>query len=420
MGLTNIQLLGFAGILCALLSSYLLIKFIIFVWRTAQAIWKRNARRTSPSIAKPLKTRDKKAPVPEAAADSQKPSKKTPKPKAAPPKLGTAPTQQLGQCQTPLITLCASPCGRFVLVTSTDRTGSLFEFNPSGKTKFERLDFGDDYPSCSAFRADGLGFALAWEWNNSIKIYAIDPTRITQKSMGKCVQQVCAVPFTHKELLRSVMFLSPTQILSCDRGYTLEVHDLAGTKLLSHTLKCPPGTQLAWNTALGVLATTSFSCEVKLWKLKAEKTGALAFPAKHHTCMFGHNHSITAVSFSEDSLALTASKDNTWKIWNLNVRYDIDETPKVVFSGPIPDSTVPVTFIQASPSQSHILLGNHQSLHLYKWAAALQTASYVGHLVIALHSVATIAWMGEEHLLTGVDGVDRSASIWHLSKFKNL
>lgn len=47
--------------------------------------------------------------------------------------------------------------------------------------------------------------------------------------------------------------------------------------------------------------------------------------------MQGHKSQILCLAFSPDSTKMvTASKDGTWRVWNINVRYHQQEDPKIL------------------------------------------------------------------------------------------
>eukprot|EP00850_Spirogloea_muscicola_P015807 SM000124S25939 [mRNA] locus=s124:249496:259561:+ [translate_table: standard] len=84
------------------------------------------------------------------------------------------------------------------------------------------------------------------------------------------------------------------------------------------------------------LAAAAFTADVKIWELVYTKHGQIREVAKVMQ-LKGHKSAITWLSFTSDAQRIvTTSKDGTIKTWNINVRYHLDEDPKVLKSFPIP------------------------------------------------------------------------------------
>lgn len=53
--------------------------------------------------------------------------------------------------------------------------------------------------------------------------------------------------------------------------------------------------------------------------------------AKVNLNLKAHSKQVACLAFSTDSMkAVTASKDGTWAVWNLDVRYHLNEDPKLL------------------------------------------------------------------------------------------
>lgn len=82
-------------------------------------------------------------------------------------------------------------------------------------------------------------------------------------------------------------------------------------------------------------AAATFTADVKIWELSWGK-GATDTSVKVERVMTlqGHKGAITSVAFNHDSTqVVTCSKDQTWRMWNINVRYQVSEDPKVIREG---------------------------------------------------------------------------------------
>eukprot|EP00238_Polyblepharides_amylifera_P000242 CAMPEP_0196574060 /NCGR_PEP_ID=MMETSP1081-20130531/3842_1 /TAXON_ID=36882 /ORGANISM="Pyramimonas amylifera, Strain CCMP720" /LENGTH=395 /DNA_ID=CAMNT_0041891959 /DNA_START=113 /DNA_END=1300 /DNA_ORIENTATION=+ len=81
-------------------------------------------------------------------------------------------------------------------------------------------------------------------------------------------------------------------------------------------------------------AAATFTADVKVWELLQHK---VTDPVKCTRVMVlqGHKGAVTSVAFSADSTKMvTASKDGFLILWNINVRYQLSEDPKILLRTP--------------------------------------------------------------------------------------
>eukprot|EP00850_Spirogloea_muscicola_P013158 SM000088S23699 [mRNA] locus=s88:184722:188091:- [translate_table: standard] len=156
------------------------------------------------------------------------------------------------------------------------------------------------------------------------------------------------------------------------------------------------------------LAAAAFTADVKIWELIYTKDGQIREVAKVMQ-LKGHKSAITWLSFTSDAQrVVTASKDGTIKIWNLNepsigprksflslaVRYHLDEDPKVLKSFPIPlppAKNGPPHLDRIAVSPDGLYLAATLSANLY-WVS-LDTGQLLDKCEIAHDGIITcIAW----------------------------
>ena len=74
----------------------------------------------------------------------------------------------------------------------------------------------------------------------------------------------------------------------------------------------------------------AFTAEMKIWELSFSREGSFV-DAKMVMVLKGHSSQVKCVGFSGDSYkAVTASMDGTLAIWNIDVRYHLNEDAKRV------------------------------------------------------------------------------------------
>ncbi|KAL2635592.1 hypothetical protein R1flu_007071 [Riccia fluitans] len=114
------------------------------------------------------------------------------------------------------------------------------------------------------------------------------------------------------------------------------------------------------------LSAAAFTADVKIWELVYGKDGQIKEVTKVMQ-LKGHKSAVTWLCFTWDSeRMITASKDGTIRVWNINVRYHLDEDPKCLknFSIPSKDAkgkALSVDRLAVSPDNKVLAL-THDSL----------------------------------------------------------
>ncbi|KAD3069197.1 hypothetical protein R6Q59_016828 [Mikania micrantha] len=84
------------------------------------------------------------------------------------------------------------------------------------------------------------------------------------------------------------------------------------------------------------IAAAAFTADVKVWEIVYSKDSSVKEVTKVMQ-LKGHKSAVTWLSFTPESeRIITASKDGSIRIWNINVRYHLDEDPKTLKVFPIP------------------------------------------------------------------------------------
>ncbi|KAG6435676.1 hypothetical protein SASPL_100551 [Salvia splendens] len=113
------------------------------------------------------------------------------------------------------------------------------------------------------------------------------------------------------------------------------------------------------------IAAAAFTADVKVWEVMYSKDGSVKEVLKAMQ-LKGHKSAVTWLCFSPNSeQIITASKDGTIRIWNINVRYHMDEDPKTLKVLPIPlhdenGTTLHYDLLSLSPD-GKILAATHGS-----------------------------------------------------------
>ncbi|GLI63451.1 hypothetical protein VaNZ11_006423 [Volvox africanus] len=115
-----------------------------------------------------------------------------------------------------------------------------------------------------------------------------------------------------------------------------KVYDLQGREVAVFEPNALANHDLAVSSDGRFVAAATFSSDVKIWEMKYSREGEFRGLIKAMG-LTGHRSQVACVALSFDnSRAATASKDGMLKIWNIDVRYELSEDPKVVLSIPMP------------------------------------------------------------------------------------
>jgi transducin beta-like protein 2 len=124
----------------------------------------------------------------------------------------------------------------------------------------------------------------------------------------------------------------------------------------------------------------------------------------------GHKRGVLGISFSPDSKKVaTASVDGTWRLWDINVRYEMQEDPKVILSVTNPvDPALPFTHVAISPDGDCVATATANNVHF--WSA--KDGSLLGD-VMAAHAkaISSLSWSKSgEWLASGSH--DMTVGLW--------
>ncbi|CAN6466568.1 unnamed protein product [Victoria cruziana] len=130
-------------------------------------------------------------------------------------------------------------------------------------------------------------------------------------------------------------------VASCSEGTDIKIWN--GRK--GNLLKAVDTNQLKNNMATvspngRFLAAAAFTADVKIWEIVYAKDGSVK-EISNVMQLKGHKSAVTWLDFFPNSeQIITASKDGSIRIWNINVRYHLNEDPKTlkVFSIPLLDA----------------------------------------------------------------------------------
>ena len=177
-----------------------------------------------------------------------------------------------------------------------------------------------------------------------------------------------------------------------------------------------------------LIAVSTFTAEVKVWLVLRSRQGApMGVDSKRAAMTLkGHRSAVHWVEFSPCSTrAVTVSKDKTLKLWNLAVRYEAGEDPKVLASVDLSDECgagrMPTRVALSAAGVAAVMIGN--SLIFYKLSHGLAGTSVKLERIDAPHgssaAVKWTTWSPTPHAIDGdavevlaTAGSDKRVSLW--------
>ncbi|PIA49984.1 hypothetical protein AQUCO_01300610v1 [Aquilegia coerulea] len=169
------------------------------------------------------------------------------------------------------------------------------------------------------------------------------------------------------------------------------------------------------------IAAAAFTADVKVWEIVYSKDGSVKEVTKAMQ-LKGHKSAVTWLCFTQDSeQIITASKDGSIRVWNINVRYHMDEDPKTlkVFPIPLHDSAgSPMHYDRLTISpDGRILAATHGTT--LQWLC-VETGKVLDTAEKAHEGEITgIAWApkklplgGELTMVLATSGTDKKVKLW--------
>ncbi|ETO63266.1 hypothetical protein F444_18981 [Phytophthora nicotianae P1976] len=226
-----------------------------------------------------------------------------------------------------------SPNGRFLATASSDRSIRLYfrdtlkEKNP----KVHQINIEYDHVTAMCFSSDGRSLVIATE-NGNVKIF--------QKLRAK-PEIVADFPVSHKTDVHSVLMNDIgnwATIITCagDSDTDVKFWNLSGELLQTVNTNQVANYHCVGSKDNRYIAVAAYTPEVKIYEIVREKTGAFKKVNKIMTLQ-GHRTGVMDLAFDgSDALpvnrVVTISKDSSVRLWDINVRYTVQEDPKVLSS----------------------------------------------------------------------------------------
>eukprot|EP00124_Ichthyophonus_hoferi_P003076 Ihof_evm1s245 gene=Ihof_evmTU1s245 len=259
----------------------------------------------------------------------------------------------------------------YCLTSSADGTLRVWPYtsveDKSNRHVRSTVDF--DSPTTATFSNDGMYVLAAMKDSKDINIYKFTKDKETKNHVLVLAK---TIPAYHTTPIHSVM-LSPNNkyIMACSIDTTLSLWDIKGERLDS----LETGLMLNWNATISpdsrFIMVTGFVSEAKVYAVDYSKTGE--FKRIATAFQLGHKAGVYDGCFSDDTkLAVTVSKDGTWKLWDIDIRYEAGQEADCITTGTYPaiSDHLPSfihqhTHIAISPDSTTVVVAVGTDLYFY-------------------------------------------------------
>jgi len=132
------------------------------------------------------------------------------------------------------------------------------------------------------------------------------------------------------------MAFTPNAIITTTEGKDTPVHFWTPKGDLVHTLSSNQikNNHSAVSSDGKFVALAATLGAVKIWQLVVNKETQKFERVEHVISLKGHKRGTTCIAFGPNNeSAATISYDGTWRLWNINVQYKLQEDPTVLYEG---------------------------------------------------------------------------------------
>ncbi|DBA03572.1 TPA: hypothetical protein N0F65_011473 [Lagenidium giganteum] len=261
-----------------------------------------------------------------------------------------------------LTAVAYSPNGRFIATSSSDRTIRVYlrDTLQDKVPRVHQITLEYDHATALTFSSDGRTLVAATE-NGTVKLY--------QKLKVK-PELVSEFSIEHKTDVHSVLMNDIgdwATIITCagESDTELKFWNSQGTLLQTVNTNQVINYHLVGSKDNRYISVAGYTPEVKIFEITREKNGAFKKVHKIMTLQ-GHRTGVLDLAFDgSDKIpvnrVVTISKDASVRLWNINVRYNVQEDPKVLktFNA---SGDVPFQAVDYSPNGKLLALVRDRSL----------------------------------------------------------
>lgn len=251
--------------------------------------------------------------------------------------------------------LCFSPDGRSLATACADGVVRVFKLDDASSKSFKFLKISlpvGGPPVAVSFSDDASSLVVASQNLSGASLYmygGVEKPKTPNESNQQSKVPLPEIKWEHHKIHEKLGILTlfgttasygtadgSGIIASCSEGTDIILWHGKTGKNLGHVDTNQLKNNMAAISPNGrFIAAAAFTADVKVWEIVYSKDGSVKEVSKAMQ-LKGHKSAVTWLCFTPDSeQIITASKDGSIRIWNINVRYHMDEDPKTLKVFPI-------------------------------------------------------------------------------------
>ncbi|KAL5166872.1 Transducin beta-like protein 2 [Glycine soja] len=335
--------------------------------------------------------------------------------------------------------ICFSPDGRNLATACADGVVRVFKLDDASSKSFKFLRINlpaGGHPTAVAFSDDASSIVVASYTLSGCSLYMYGEEKPkTSEDKPQTKLPLPEIKWEHHKVhdKKSIITMfgasatygtadGSTIVASCSEGTDIILWHGKTGKSVGHVDTNQLKNNMATISPNGrFIAAAAFTADVKIWEIVYAKDGSVK-EVLNVMQLKGHKSAVTWLCFMPNSeQIITASKDGSMRLWNINVRYHLDEDPKTlkVFLIPLHDSsgtTLHYDRLSVSPD-GKILAATHGST--LQWLC-VETGKVLDTAEKAHDSdISCISWapkpipMGnEQFLVLATASADKKVKLW--------
>ncbi|KAJ3079966.1 Transducin beta-like protein 2, partial [Quaeritorhiza haematococci] len=275
----------------------------------------------------------------------------------------------------------------------------------------------DDYPTSVGVSPDGHRLVVALQ--NSSTLRAFQAEKADGKPGAVTYRAVSGPTFAkmHDADVHSMGVGSTGVVMSCSGG-PLSISTILGSLFSLASMQLSPALCLLkltdngfrsfslWHMTVFFVAVNNymarmspdakfialgaFTSDVKIWEIKYDRATSQPKSVDRAMELKGHSRGVTALDFGgpDSKRVATVSRDDTFRLWNIDVRYHLSEDARVLHTVPRPSEfSKPMDLISLSPDAKFAAVTCGSDFIVWNWAEGKRVAYVEGAHLAALHGV---------------------------------
>ncbi|KAF3439984.1 hypothetical protein FNV43_RR18262 [Rhamnella rubrinervis] len=335
--------------------------------------------------------------------------------------------------------LCFSSDGRSLATACADGVIRVFKLEDASSKSFKFLRINlpaGGHPTALAFSEGASSIVVASQTLSGCSLYLYGEGKPSNETKQQTKLPLPEIKWERHKVhdSRGILTLygttanygtadGSTIIASCSEGTDITLWHGKTGKILGNVDTNQLKNNMAAISPNGrFIAAAAFTADVKVWEIVYSKDGSVKEVSRVMQ-LKGHKSAVTWLCFAPNSeQIITASKDGSIRVWNINVRYHLDEDPKTLKMFPIPlhnsnGATLFYDRLSISPD-GRILAATHGST--LQWISVetgkvLDTAekAHDGDITCISWAPKTIPMGGDGQVLVlATASVDKKVKLW--------